>query len=139
MGIIKYLNTDPTLFIALLICLIFSLCFHEYAHGVVAYYLGDDTAYKMGRLTLNPIAHLDPIGSLMILFIGIGPSSKASIITLKRFKESVMPFLVTNFKLSLSVWYSLNSPNLLLQKVEYGRSIFGKQYCFSSEPLFKKL
>tara|TARA_B110000438_G_scaffold131050_1_gene127252 strand:- start:2195 stop:2854 length:660 start_codon:yes stop_codon:yes gene_type:complete len=72
MGIIRYLDSDPTLFICLIICLIFSLCFHEYAHGIVAFYLGDDTAYKRGRLTLNPLAHLDPIGSLMILFIGIG-------------------------------------------------------------------
>lgn len=72
MGIIQYLNSEPTLFVALLICLTFSLCFHEYAHGVVAFYYGDDTAYKAGRLTLNPIAHLDPIGSMMILFIGIG-------------------------------------------------------------------
>jgi len=72
MGIIQYLNSEPTLFIALLICLTFSLCFHEYAHGLVAFYCGDDTAYKQGRLTLNPLAHLDPVGSMMILFIGIG-------------------------------------------------------------------
>ena len=72
MGIIRYLDSDPILFISLVICLIFSLCFHEYAHGITAYYYGDDTAFNYGRLTLNPLAHLDPIGSLMILFIGIG-------------------------------------------------------------------
>ena len=72
MGIIQYLYSEPTLFFALLICLIFSLCFHEYAHGLVAFYYGDDTAYRNGRLTLNPLAHLDPVGSMMILFIGIG-------------------------------------------------------------------
>ena len=72
MGIIQYLNTDPTLFFILLICLVFSLTFHEYAHGIVAYYYGDDTAYNNGRLTLNPLAHLDPVGTFMILFIGIG-------------------------------------------------------------------
>ncbi len=72
MGIIQYLSTDPALFVSLSLCLVFSLCFHEYAHGIVAYYLGDDTAYKYGRLTLNPLAHLDPIGTLMILFIGFG-------------------------------------------------------------------
>ena len=58
--------------IVLIPTLVFSLCFHEYAHGIVAFYLGDDTAYKHGRLTLNPLAHLDPIGTLMILFIGFG-------------------------------------------------------------------
>ena len=58
--------------IILLPVLIFSLCFHEFAHGYVAYHLGDHTAYRNGRLTLNPLAHLDPIGSLMILFVGFG-------------------------------------------------------------------
>ena len=71
MGIIQYLS-DPTLFIFLSMSLIFSLTFHEYAHGIVAYYYGDDTAYRNGRLTLNPLAHLDPMGTIMILFIGIG-------------------------------------------------------------------
>mgnify|MGYP000851326946 CR=1 FL=1 len=46
--------------------LIFSIIIHEYAHGFVAYHNGDDTAYLMGRLTLNPIAHLDPIGSVVL-------------------------------------------------------------------------
>ena len=71
MGIIQYLS-EPTLFLLLCVSLIFSLTFHEYAHGIVAYYYGDDTAYNNGRLTLNPLAHLDPMGTLMILFIGIG-------------------------------------------------------------------
>ena len=58
--------------IILLPILIFSLCFHEFSHGYIAYKLGDPTAARNGRLTLNPIAHLDPIGSLMILFVGFG-------------------------------------------------------------------
>ena len=66
-----FLN-DPTSGIALIVSLIFSLSFHEFSHGFVAYRLGDNTAYKQGRLTLNPLAHLDPIGSLMILIIGFG-------------------------------------------------------------------
>jgi Zn-dependent protease len=45
---------------------------HEYAHGFVAYYYGDNTAKLAGRLTLNPIAHLDPIGTLMLLIFRIG-------------------------------------------------------------------
>jgi Zn-dependent protease len=43
-----------------------SAVFHEYAHGWVAHKLGDDTAKNMGRLTLNPINHLDPIGSIIL-------------------------------------------------------------------------
>jgi Zn-dependent protease len=46
--------------------IIISSVFHEYAHGWAAYRLGDDTAEKEGRLTLNPIAHIDPFGTLLL-------------------------------------------------------------------------
>ena len=49
-----------------------ALTFHEYAHGLVAYKLGDDTAYRAGRLTLNPIPHLDIIGTIMLFIVHIG-------------------------------------------------------------------
>jgi Zn-dependent protease len=52
--------------------LLFALPLHECAHGYVAYLLGDDTAKRQGRLTLNPIRHLDPIGAICILFLGFG-------------------------------------------------------------------
>ena len=58
--------------IILLPTLVFSLCCHEFSHGYVAYRLGDTTAARQGRLTLNPLAHLDPVGSMMILFVGFG-------------------------------------------------------------------
>lgn len=45
---------------------------HEFSHGYTAYYYGDNTAKLAGRLTLNPIAHLDPIGTLMLIFFRIG-------------------------------------------------------------------
>ncbi|NLA71615.1 MAG: site-2 protease family protein [Clostridiaceae bacterium] len=49
-----------------------SLSFHEFAHAWTAYRLGDDTAALAGRMTLNPLRHLDPIGSLVFLFVGVG-------------------------------------------------------------------
>ena len=52
--------------------LLFSVVFHEFAHGWVANKLGDPTAKHAGRLTLNPLPHLDMFGSLMILFVGFG-------------------------------------------------------------------
>jgi len=58
--------------ILLIITLIFALTFHEAAHAYVAYKLGDNTAKMNGRLTLNPLAHLDPIGTLMLIFFRIG-------------------------------------------------------------------
>ena len=50
----------------------FALSFHEFSHAWMAKKCGDNTAANLGRLSLNPIAHLDPIGSLMILFVGFG-------------------------------------------------------------------
>lgn len=60
------------LFAFIAFALVFSLTFHEYGHGKVASLIGDDTAKRAGRLTLNPIPHIDPVGLLMVLLIGIG-------------------------------------------------------------------
>ena len=46
---------------------LFCITLHELAHGLVAYRLGDDTAKRAGRLTLNPLRHLDPMGLLMMV------------------------------------------------------------------------
>lgn len=60
------------LFAFIAFALVFSLTFHEYGHGKMASLIGDDTARRAGRLTLNPLPHLDPVGLLMVLLIGIG-------------------------------------------------------------------
>ena len=72
MGLINLLLQDPVSFLILTVLLLYSVIFHELAHGWVAYKMGDETAKWMGRLTLNPIKHLDPIGSLMLLIFGFG-------------------------------------------------------------------
>ncbi|HQP68895.1 MAG TPA: site-2 protease family protein [Clostridiales bacterium] len=57
--------------VIMIIVLLFSVVFHEVAHGWTAYVLGDKTAYRMGRLTLNPIPHIDPVMTvLMPLVLG---------------------------------------------------------------------
>ena len=56
-------------FIFLIVILLFSVIIHEVAHGAVANYLGDSTAKHEGRLTLNPVNHLDPIGSILLPLI----------------------------------------------------------------------
>ncbi len=61
----------PTL-ISRLITLVIALSFHEFAHAWTANFFGDDTPRMHGRLTLNPLAHLDPIGSLMLVVAGFG-------------------------------------------------------------------
>lgn len=58
----------PTFIIAVLI----AIAVHECAHAYAAYKFGDNTAKDAGRLTLNPLAHLDPMGALLFLFVGFG-------------------------------------------------------------------
>ena len=57
---------------ATLLAILLAITFHETAHGYVAYRLGDPTAKNQGRLTLNPVAHLDPVGALMMFVAGFG-------------------------------------------------------------------
>ncbi len=59
-------------FIVLAPAILLALTVHEFAHGYVAYRLGDPTAKSMGRLTLNPLKHLDPLGTLAFFIIKIG-------------------------------------------------------------------
>jgi Zn-dependent protease len=72
MGLLKLLTRDPLSFALVAIPLLFSVIIHEVAHGWVAYRMGDPTAKWAGRLTLNPLKHLDPIGTLMLFLAGFG-------------------------------------------------------------------
>ena len=54
------------------IALIIGITVHEFSHAISAYRLGDPTAKNLGRVTLNPRAHLDPFGTLLIFFVGFG-------------------------------------------------------------------
>ncbi|MCA1593809.1 MAG: site-2 protease family protein [Acidobacteria bacterium] len=66
--------------IIFLIVLLFAVSAHEAAHAWMSYRYGDDTAYLLGRITLNPVAHTDPIGTLLIPIVGfIGASAGVSI------------------------------------------------------------
>jgi Zn-dependent protease len=60
------------LFVLILVALVMSLTLHEFGHALSAKLYGDDTAQKRGRLTLNPIPHIDPMGLLMVVFLGFG-------------------------------------------------------------------
>lgn len=66
------LFSNPLLFIIWAFCLIVAITVHEFAHALAADKLGDPTPRVSGRLNLNPLSHLDPLGSLAILFIGFG-------------------------------------------------------------------
>jgi len=63
---------NPNRLITLGILFFTSIPIHEWAHAWAAYQLGDDTAARRGRLTINPLAHLDPLGTLSIVLVGYG-------------------------------------------------------------------
>jgi Zn-dependent protease len=67
-----YLRDDPRVFVAFVIAVILGITFHEFSHAAVATLQGDQTARSQGRLTLNPIAHLDPLGSIVLILAGFG-------------------------------------------------------------------
>jgi Zn-dependent protease len=72
MGLLNLLFKDPLAFILTAVPFLYSVVIHEVAHGWVAYKMGDPTAKWLGRLTLNPLKHLDPIGTLMLFLVGFG-------------------------------------------------------------------
>ena len=72
MGLIQLLFKDPTAFVILSVLLLYSVIFHELAHGWIAYKMGDPTAKWLGRLTLNPAKHIDPFGTVMLMVVGFG-------------------------------------------------------------------
>ncbi len=89
------------------LCVFLSLSIHEFAHGFVAYKLGDNTAKSMGRLNLSPMSHLDPVGAICLFLFGFGWARP-------------VPITPGNFKIgkrkSGMVWTSLAGPlsNLLV-------------------------
>ncbi len=95
----------PTL-ISRIIVLLTAFSVHEFAHAWVADHFGDDTPRLHGRLTLNPLAHLDPIGSLMLIFAGFGWAKPVP----------VNPYALRRRSESALMWVSLAGPlsNFLL-------------------------
>ncbi|HLB60451.1 MAG TPA: site-2 protease family protein [Patescibacteria group bacterium] len=69
---IQYLFSDPLVFILVVVSLLIAVTVHEFAHAYIADRLGDPTPRLMGRVTLNPLAHLDPVGTIFILLVGFG-------------------------------------------------------------------
>ncbi len=71
-SLIGLLFKNPFFFAIFVIAILVVISIHEFAHAWAADRLGDPSARNAGRLTLNPLAHLDPIGTIMILFLGFG-------------------------------------------------------------------
>ncbi len=72
MSPVQRASQDPIGFVAFVIAIVLGITVHEFMHAYAATRLGDDTARLMGRLSLNPMAHLDPFGTLLIVLAGFG-------------------------------------------------------------------
>jgi Zn-dependent protease len=103
----------------LFVPLIYSVIAHETAHGFVAYLFGDDTAKRSGRLTINPIAHLDPVGTLMLFFVGFGWAKPVPVnySNLKNFRLGLicvsLAGCLTNITIATAALLLLQSLNLV--------------------------
>lgn len=107
--------------------LLWALSFHEFCHGLAAKFVGDPTAERSGRLSLNPLAHFDLIGTLMLLFVGFGwakpvpintryfkhPTRDLIIVSLAGVAGNVLTAVLTVlfFKYFGESWYNLTGVN----------------------------
>jgi Zn-dependent protease len=72
MGILSQLFSNPLLFLVFIVVFLFTLAIHEASHALAAHWEGDETARRVGRLTLNPFAHVDLLGMLVLITVGFG-------------------------------------------------------------------
>jgi len=70
--LIQSLFSSPQMFFIMILAIVYALTIHEFAHALAATYMGDDTAKYSGRLSLNPLMHMEIMGTLMLLFAGFG-------------------------------------------------------------------
>jgi Zn-dependent protease len=100
------LPTDPASWIARLVIIFIGFPIHEFAHAWTATRFGDDTPRLQGRLTLNPLAHIDVMGALLVLVAGFGWAKPVQ----------VNPYALNRRSSSAMMWVSLAGPlsNLLL-------------------------
>jgi len=123
MGLTRLLFENPLAFALIAIPLLYSIIFHELAHGWVAWKMGDPTAKMMGRLSLNPLKHLDPVGTLMLLVFGFG-WAKPVPVNFANLRESRKGLIlvssagiVVNMMLAFAAVFLLQFPTLSSNKV----------------------
>ncbi|MBQ3625141.1 MAG: site-2 protease family protein [Synergistaceae bacterium] len=118
---------DPKMLLLTIPALLWALSFHEFCHGLAAKFVGDPTAERSGRLSLNPLAHFDLVGTLMLLFVGFGwakpvpintryfkhPTRDLIIVSLAGVAGNVLTAVLTVlfFKYFGESWYNLTGVN----------------------------
>ena len=85
---------NPIYYILSALAALIALTIHEFSHAYAAYKMGDDTAKNFGRLTLNPIKHIDPIGAICMIFLHVG-WAKPVPINMRNFKNPRKGFAIT--------------------------------------------
>jgi len=117
---ITWLFSQPLFFFSWVLAIIVALTIHEAAHAWSAYLLGDHTAKDDGRLSLNPFLHIDPLGFMMLLFVGFGWAKPVS----------VNPYNLRNPRSGMA-WVSLAGPLANF----FGVIVFGLLFKFLSPSL----
>ena len=127
--ILAMLFKEPMLFLAWIMAIFYGITVHEFAHAWVAVKQGDETPRAMGRVTLNPLAHLDVMGLIMLLFVGFGwgkavqvnpnnfKNGKTSdnLVSLAGIFTNIISIVIFGLALKLVITYtSLGGDNLLL-------------------------
>jgi Zn-dependent protease len=107
-------NLDAATLIARIFVLVVAFTVHEFAHAWTAVYFGDETPREQGRLTLNPLKHLDPIGSLVLLVSGFGWARPVQ----------VNPWTLSRTSSSAMMWVALAGPLSNLGLAVVGSAVF---------------
>jgi Zn-dependent protease len=126
MGMMRLSLSHPVEFLILAVVLLYSVILHETAHGWAALLFGDDTAKARGRLTLNPIPHIDPVGAIMLFLVGFG-WAKPVPVNYERLKDSRFGLLcvalagpLTNILIATAAIFLLSIPGVGRNSVAAG-------------------
>ena len=107
------------LFGIILAAILVSLSFHEFGHAWVAERCGDNTAQRAGRLTLNPISHIDPLGLMMVVFVGFG-YAKPVPTDPRNFTSRYADMLVAAAGPAMNLLLAVITVNLIVQGIQFG-------------------
>ncbi len=122
------LLSQPELLIVWIVGIVYAITIHEFAHAMVGYWLGDMTARDQGRVTLNPLSHIDPLGFIVLLLAGFGwgrpvpfnPYNLRNqrwgpvIIALAGPISNILSFIIFGFALKFLLLNNIISPDNLL-------------------------
>lgn len=132
---ISYILHDPAQGLSLFCMLILAISVHEMAHAWMAYRCGDDTAARMGRLTMNPLAHFDPVGLMFILMapFGWGKPVPFNPYNLKNIKQDSM-YIALAGPVSNMIQAGILA---ILWRLVYNDSFFALSHRFEMEAFFR--